>query len=312
MRLFVAIWRAVVVAFVSTPLGLLSVPYPALAGDAPSPMALAHANALSAVAEPGPASDPVVPAPSRIHGSYHIAWNGLDLGDFTWDSTISAGQYKATTDANISALFGAYTWEGITRVNGGYSSGVPHPESYRFRFQSTDKSGRVDMTFVHDAVKQVSEDPPDRAVAGRIPLTEADLENVMDPLSAIMALSVPQGGRMEDVNPCQRRLPIFDGRMRFDLALSYKRKARLDSGGARYAFVCAIKFIPIAGHKMNTETKFMASTDGIEVWLAPVASANVFMPYYLEIPTWAGSAQITAARIVIDMPGHGRIALSSH
>lgn len=271
---------------------------------------LALALSVSLGSPPASAVDtPTVP-PARVHGYYHITWNGLDLGEFVWDSTISGGQYKVSTNANISALLGAYTWQGVTRANGTYAPGSPHPASYRFRFDATDKAGRIDMTFANDSVTQVSENPPDRGTSGRVPLRPAHLQNVLDPLSAIMALSAPEGGSVDNSNPCQRRLPVFDGKIRFDLVLSFKRKTQLEGSGARFAYVCRVQFVPIAGHKMNNETKYMAQNDGIELWMAPVAFANVFVPYNVVIPTWAGSAQITSSRVQIDMPGRGRVALS--
>ena len=261
-------------------------------------------------------ADPTVlatAAPTRVHAIYHITWNGLSLGDFTWDSVISAGQYKAATSASVSALFGAYSWEGATRASGSYVTGQPHPAAYKFRFQATDKSGRVDMTFTNDKVTNVSQDPPLKASSDRVPLKPAHLENVLDPISAIMAMSSPGSNSIDAVNPCERHLSLFDGQQRFDLILSFKRKARLDNAtGVKQAYVCAIRYVPIAGMKMNTETKYMSSTDGIEIWFAPVAFANAFVPVNVVIPTWAGSAQITSTKVQIDMPGRGRMAMSTN
>ena len=267
------------------------------------PLAAAHSNADSL---------PPVGSPARVHAIYSITWNGLPLGDFTWDSNIADGQYKAATSAKIVALLGAYTWDGATRVSGAYTSGAPHPGAYKFRFDATNKSGRIDMGFADGKVARLTQDPPDNGSAGRVPLKPAHLENVLDPLSAIMAMSSPGAGNIETVNPCDRHLPLFDGAQRFDLVLSLKRKGHIDNAaGAKTVYVCKIQYVPIAGMKMNSETKYMASTDGIEVWLAPVAFANAFIPVNVVIPTWAGSAQITSTKVQIDMPGRGQTALSS-
>jgi len=269
--------------------------------------------AVFARAEPGAPSGAQASGPARVHATYHITWNGLDLGDFVWDSAIASGEYKAATSANISALFGAYTWAGLTRASGTYLTGEPHPSNYKFSFKATDKSGRIDMAFAHNRIVTVSQDPPDKGSSERIPLKPAHLENVLDPLSAIMAMSSPGSGSVDTINPCDRHLSVFDGTQRFDLVLSFKHKARLENAtGAKFAYVCAIKYVPIAGMKMNTETKYMASADGIEIWLAPVAFANTFVPVTVVIPTWAGSAQINSTKVQIDMPGRGRVALSAN
>ena len=266
--------------------------------------------ASAAGAEPGPAAS--ILAPARVHAVYHISWNGLELGDFTWDSSIGAGQYKAVTSASISALLGAYSWEGATRASGSYLVGEPHPSAYRFKFRSTDKSGRVDMTFLNNKVVKTVEDPPDRGAAGRVPLLSAHLENVLDPISAIVALSSPGTTPVDKANACEKHLSIFDGRQRFDLVLSNKRKVQLDGSiGAKWAYVCRVQYVPIAGHKNNAETNFMATTDGIEIWLAPVGFANAFVPVTIIVPTPFGSAQITSSRVQIDMPRKGRVAFNA-
>ena len=271
----------------------------------PVTLALAAAPALADTLPP-------VGSSARVHAIYNITWNGLPLGDFTWDSNISEGQYKVATSAKIVALLGAYTWDGATRVSGAYQTGAPHPAAYKFRFDATNKSGRIDMGFANGKVARLSQDPPDNGSSGRVPLKPAHLENVLDPLSAILAMSSPGSGTIETVNPCERHLSLFDGTQRFDLVLSLKRKAHLDNAaGAKTVFVCKIQYVPIAGMKMNTETKYMASTDGIEVWLAPVVFANAFIPVNVVVPTWAGSAQITSSKVQIDMPGRGQTALSS-
>jgi hypothetical protein len=67
--------------------------------------------------------------------------------------------------------------------------------------------------------------------------------------------------------------------------------------------------LPIAGHKIDGDTKFMAANDAIEVALRPVPSANVFVPYQISIPTMAGSATIVSKRVEIVSPGKPQIAM---
>ena len=70
-----------------------------------------------------------------------------------------------------------------------------------------------------------------------------------------------------------------------------------------------MRYLPIAGHKVDSETKYMAANDAIEVALRPVPSANVFVPYQITIPTMAGSATIVSKRVEIVSPGKPQIAL---
>lgn len=249
--------------------------------------------------------------PGRVHAVYNISWNGLHLGEFTWDSNTKGGKYKLSTSASLSALFGAYSWQGVTRATGTYTGNAITPAAYAFKFKGSDKSGQIDMRFKRGAVTEVEALPLDKGSIGRIPVLPEHKKGVLDPLSAVMALSAPIKGKVDAANPCNRKLSIFDGKQRFDLVLSYARRERLDGGlvGSKSVFVCRVKYKPIAGHKMNTETKYMIDNDGIEIWLAPVPDANVYLPYNIVIPTWAGSARITTSKIQIDL-GSGAIALS--
>jgi hypothetical protein len=141
-----------------------------------------------------------------------------------------------------------------------------------------------------------------------IPVREQHLKGVVDPLTAIMMLSRGAGA-----DPCDRRIPIFDGRERFDLVFSRKGDMRVTeqapSGQPGVAHVCRVRYLPIAGHKIDNDTKYMAANDAIEVALRPVPSANVFIPYQINIPTMAGSASIVSKRVDIVSPGKPQIAM---
>ena len=108
-------------------------------------------------------------------------------------------------------------------------------------------------------------------------------------------------------------LPIFDGKERFDLVLSYKGQMRVaeqqPSGQPSLAYVCKVRYVPIAGHKVDADTSFMATSDAIEVALRPVPSAHVLVPYQITIPTMAGYVTIVSKRAEIAFPGKPQIAL---
>jgi hypothetical protein len=141
-----------------------------------------------------------------------------------------------------------------------------------------------------------------------VPVREQNLKGVVDPLSAIMMLA-----QYSSPNPCDRRLPIFDGKERFDLVMSYKGETKVSeqqpSGQPAIAHVCRVKYRPIAGHKVDAENSYLATTDAIEVSLRPVPSANILVPYQITIPTMIGYATIVSKRVEIESPGRPQIAL---
>ena len=97
-------------------------------------------------------------------------------------------------------------------------------------------------------------------------MTKQQLEDVLDPLSA--AFLHTQNGN----SVCDDTLPVFDGRLRFDLVLAPKRVEDLPSEAPKglpgSVEVCQVKFVPVSGHKPdNAVISFLSKTDRLEAWL---------------------------------------------
>ncbi len=247
------------------------------------------------------------PWPAVVQAIYRIEFNGFDVGSFEFNSNVSGPNYTLTGDAQLSALLGAFRWQAQTRTAGTLSADIPKPAGYTFDFAGTGKSGALKMGFTGDGISSVSHVPPSNPMAGTVAVREQHLKGVLDPLSAVMALS-----RTEATNPCARRLAVFDGKQRFDLALSFKRQERIaetrPTGQPSVAYVCKVRYVPIAGHRATDETRAMAASDDIEISLRPVPSANLFVPHEINIPTGAGMARLIAQSIRITTRGE-QIAL---
>ena len=211
-------------------------------------------------------------------------------------------------NARLSVLLGAFTWDGEIRSFGLIANQAPKPASFTFDFRSGMRAGSTKLGFSNGVVTSIAHLPPELPKSDTIPLREQHLRGVIDPLSAIMLLS-----RGSNLNPCDRRLPIFDGKERFDLLLSYKGQVKVNeqqpSGQPAIAHVCRVKYQPIAGHKIDAENSYLATTDAIEVSLRPIPSANVLVPYQITIPTLIGYATIVSKRVEIESPGLPQIAL---
>ncbi len=247
------------------------------------------------------------PWPAEVQAIYRVEFNGFDVGSFEFNSNVAGPNYTLTGDAQLSALLGAFRWQARTRSAGMIAADVPKPAGYTFDFAGTGKSGTVKMGFNGDGITSLSHVPPSSPAAGTVAVRDQHLRGVLDPLSAVMALS-----RSEGANPCARRLSIFDGKQRFDLALSFKRQERIaetrPTGQPSVAYVCKVHYVPIAGHRATEETRAMAMSDNIEISLRPVPSANLFIPHEINIPTGAGTARLIAQSVRITTRGE-QIAL---
>jgi len=246
--------------------------------------------------------------PATVRAVYDINFNGFNVGTFEFQSQAEQQSYTLLGNARLSVLLGAFTWDGETRSFGLIVKQEPKPASFTFDFRSNLRAGSTKLGFANGAVTNIAHLPPEPPKPDIIPVREQHLKGVIDPLSAIMVIS-----RGSSANPCDRRIPIFDGKERFDLVFSYKRDMRVveqaPSGQPDVAHVCRVKYLPIAGHKADSDTSFMAASNEIEVALRPIPSANVFIPYQVSIPTMAGSATIVSKRVEIVSPGKPQIAL---
>jgi hypothetical protein len=251
-------------------------------------------------------ADPAPAGPVEISGQYSIYFNGFDIGAVRIDQRTAGRTYSASSHVEISALLGAFRWKGVTRAAGTLSAGAIEPTGYDFQYEGTSKSGAVRMGFTKGTVTSLTAlpetiDPPDM-----VPLKAAHIQSVVDPLSAVVAVSRPAA------QPCGRKLAVFDGKQRFDVALVQARREAVPAGrnGATVeGIVCRVKYTPIAGYRATGDTQALAESTGIEVTFRPVAEAGLWAPYRVAIPTIAGSVALEATRYDISAPGLAQIAL---
>lgn len=246
--------------------------------------------------------------PTSVRALYDVTFNGFNIGSLEFQSEAEQQSYTLLTNARLSILLGAFTFDGETRSFGLFVNQAPKPAAFSFDFRSNLRAGSTKVGFSDGSVTNVTNLPPPPANPNTVPLREQHLKGVLDPLSAVMVVSRATG------NPCDRRVPIFDGKERFDLIFSYKGETKVSeqqpSGQPNVAFVCRVRYLPIAGHRADAETRYMASNDSIEVSLRPVPSANMLVPYQINIPTLAGYASIVSKRVEILSPGKAQIALT--
>ncbi|MEO1545017.1 MAG: DUF3108 domain-containing protein [Pseudomonadota bacterium] len=248
--------------------------------------------------------------PSKVEATYTISFNGFNIGDFKFRSKVGPQGYALDGDAQISALLGVVNWRGLTRSTGRVAKRRPAPDAYLFNFRSGNKGGAIKLGFKKGRVSKVDQRPPLPVKPGEIPLKRSHLNGVLDPLSAVMAMTKPKSK-----NPCDQQLKIFDGKQRFDLALSYKKQEAVGdlrtAGQPGIAIVCSVRFQPISGYTPSAETHRLSQGQALEVALRPVPGAKMYIPHEIRISTMAGPVKLTARQIDITTGNRGRIALMS-
>ena len=133
------------------------------------------------------------------------------------------------------------------------------------------------MQLSSGTVKDYMAEPPSSPDPERVPIEEAHRRGVLDPMTAAI-IRVPGNGDTFVPQACNRKLAIFDGRMRYDLQLAYKRldRVRSEKGYQGTVVVCAVSFAPVAGHIPSRPViKYMAQLRQTEMWLAPIAGTRL-------------------------------------
>jgi hypothetical protein len=249
--------------------------------------------------------------PSTINASYRIHFLGAHIGDFKIRSAITNRRYTLQANADVSVFFGTISWQGATSSYGLMTANGPVPQNYNFRYATNDRRETVELRFQQRMVQDIIINPPVRPGSHSVPITAAHLQNVLDPLSAIVLLTQMRLSR-DGGEPCDKRLPIFDGRVRYDVVLSPKGTRPTGASGRMRgtAYVCKVNYVPIAGHKAGKQTAdYATGNTGIEVWLVPVPEAGLLVPYYVHVPTPAGTASMVTSKFDLETSrGHHALA----
>jgi Protein of unknown function (DUF3108) len=247
-------------------------------------------------------------AQGRLDARYSVTLAGLPIGHGSWTIDIGDDQFSSTADGATAGLLRVFaSGRGHSTVHGSISAGQAPSSNYASSIHTDTKYDEVRMVISAGVVKEFSAEPPNTPNPTRVPLTEAHRRGVADPMTASL---VRVSGTGDTVVPqaCQRTLSIFDGRMRYDLQLAFKRfeGVKSQAGYQGPVVVCAVHFLPLAGHVPERYAlRYLSDLRDIELWLAPIAGTRVVAPYRISIPTPVGVGVMEATQFVA-MPRAGK------
>jgi hypothetical protein len=237
----------------------------------------------------------------KLDARYTVTLAGLPIGRGAWVIDIGDDHFSASASGATSGLMQVFaSGQGQSASRGSVANGQPIPASYASRIVTDQKTDEVRMAISSGSVKESRVDPPTVASSDRVPVTDAHRRGIADPMTASL-MRVPGNGDTLVPQACQRTLAIFDGRMRYDLQLTFKRldRVRSEPGYQGPVVVCAVRFLPIAGHVPDrTAIKYLMQLRDIELWLAPIAGTRVMVPYRVSVPTPLGLGVMQATQFV--------------
>jgi hypothetical protein len=232
-----------------------------------------------------------------LYMKYKLYAVGLPIGSGVLSLDFGDETYSIKGDGKTAA-FGRLVSDGngAAEVRGGVEDGVPQPENYAFRISSEDETGDISMQLSGGKVGRVSVDPPQDRMNERVKVTAKHVEGVLDPLTAAV-FPAPKGLVRE---ACNRTLPLFDGKERYNVHLSYKSRRKTSTADGRFkgdVLVCRARYEPIAGHRPKRKAiQDLAKNKSVEVWLAPVGDKPYLVPLRASITVAFGSLVVQAEK----------------
>jgi hypothetical protein len=250
-------------------------------------------------------------AQGRLDAHYSVTLAGLPIGHGTWMIEIADNQFATTASGATSALIRIFaSGQGQSSAHGTISGGQLVSSTYSSNIYTDKKYDEVRMVISGGTVREFSAEPPNTPNASRVPLTEAHRHGVWDPMTGSL-VRIPGNGDTVVAQGCQRTLSIFDGRMRYDLQLAFKRFDTVSSeaGYQGRVVVCSVRFAPIAGHVPDRYAiRYLMERSDMEMWLAPIAGTRIIAPYRISIPTPIGLGVLEASQFIsVPLPGRASV-----
>lgn len=248
-----------------------------------------------------PAYGQGAPGQGKLEARYGVTMAGITIGQASWTVDIGNGRYASSATGKASGMMSVLvSGEGTVSARGAVKDGKLTPSSFISTITHDDDKSDTKMTLDNGLVKELSAETQ-KPVADRVPVTEAHRQGVVDPVTALL---IPMAAAADGVSKedCQRTLPVFDGRRRYDLRLTFKRMdtVKADKGYAGPVVVCAVGFQARAGHRTSsTLVKYLSEGRDIELWLAPVAGTNALAPFRASFASMLGNLVIQAKQFEV-------------
>jgi Protein of unknown function (DUF3108) len=240
-------------------------------------------------------------AQGKLEARYEATLAGIPVGKGAWAVEILDDQFSAAASGGTSGLLKAFSsGSGTGASQGRVVNGALVATNYSASTTTSKKSEAIRIVLSNGNVKEYAIEPEPPVDPDRIPVTDAQRRGVYDPMTGSM-LRVPGTGDPLAPEACRTGAAIFDGRMRYDLKLDFKRMetVKAEKGYHGPVVVCAIYFTPVAGYIPDRPViKYLAAQRNIEIAFAPVAGTRILVPFRMVIPTPLGTAMLEATQFI--------------
>jgi hypothetical protein len=240
-------------------------------------------------------------AQGRLDAKYEVTLAGIPVGKGEWTIEIADDQFSAVASGGTTGLMKTFSGvSGTATSQGRIVNGALVASGYLSNTIWSKKSEIIRMVLASGNLREFSIEPEPPVDPNRLPLTEAHKKGVYDPMTGSM-LRVPGTSDLLGPEACHSGASLFDGRMRYDLKLDFKRleTVKAEKGYHGPAVVCAVYFTPVAGYIPDRPViKYLSAQRHMEITFVPIAGTRVLVPFRTVIPTPLGTAMLEATQFV--------------
>ena len=237
---------------------------------------------------------------AKLDAGYAATLLGIPIGHIHWTIELHDNRFSAAATGETAGLLSIFArGHGAAEAHGSVAGKEPRATNFTVNYSHGKAVETIKILFGGGKAKEHLV-PPLKPNASLIPLTDASRIGVVDPMSALI-VQVPGSGDTATPAACNRKIAVFDGHMRYDLGLSFKRmeEVKAAAGYQGPAVVCAINFHPLAGYDPNRYAiKYLEADSGMELWLAPLSGTRLMVPFRVSVPTPIGVGILEATRFV--------------
>ncbi|MBR0835469.1 DUF3108 domain-containing protein [Bradyrhizobium manausense] len=240
-------------------------------------------------------------AQGKLEAQYEATLAGIPVGRGAWNIDIQDDVFSAAASGGTTGILKSFAGgSGTGASQGRIVNGALVASAYQASTTTSKKTEEIHITLDKGNVKEFGIIPEPPVDADRIVVTDVHRRGVFDPMTASL-VRVPGTGDPLSPEACHGSAPVFDGRMRYELKLDFKRMetVKAEKGYHGPVVVCALYFVPIAGYIPDRPViKYLAAQRNIEIALAPVAGTRILVPFWLKVPTPLGPAMLEATSFI--------------
>jgi hypothetical protein len=237
----------------------------------------------------------------KLDVAYTATLLGIPIGQISWTVDVSDKRYAAAATGSTIGLLRIFAnGHGAAKVHGVLNAHEAVASEFMVSYASGSSSDEIKIAFSGGKARETLAHPPKPDPSG-VPLTDANRVGVVDPMTALL-VRVPGSGNTAVPAACERKIAVFDGHIRYDLKLTFKRieQVRANAGYQGPAVVCALYFSPLAGYEIGRSgIRYLKAERDMELWLAPIVGTRLMAPFRVSVPTPIGLGVLQATRFVL-------------